>query len=238
MLAEKLISEQANLPLVDEIDLVEHYALNNYIQLLIKHIDLLRRRILQGEKIPHEEKMMSIFETYTEWVAKGKFRPSVELGQKVSITTDQYHLIVFHKVMADEQDKEIVVEIADAVLHKYKLISSMSFDKGHWRPENKDLLELEIPLVVLPKLGKRTAKEKELENSRKFKNLKDKHSAIESNINELEHRGLDRCPDRGYHHFKTYIAMGVCAYNLKKIGKKILDNRLQAFLAQNPAKVA
>ena len=123
----------------------------------------------------------------------------------------------------------------------------MSFDKGHWRAENKALLELEIPLVVLPKLGKLNAKEKELENSTKFKSLKDKHSAIESNINELEHRGLDRCPDRGYFHYtcalhevrgRTYIAMGVCAYNLKKIGKKILANRLEESLPQKRKKAA
>jgi hypothetical protein len=31
--------------------------------------------------------------------------------------------------MSDEQDRDIVVEIADAVLNKYKRIASMSFDK-------------------------------------------------------------------------------------------------------------
>ena len=68
--------------------------------------------------------------------------------------------------------------------------------------------------------------------------MKNKHSAIESNINELEHRGLDRCPDRGYLHYTTYIALGVCAYNLKKIGKKILENRYQELLLQQSAKAA
>ena len=111
-------------------------------------------------------------------------------------------------------------------ISKYKSIASISLDKGHWSKENKELLELEIPLVVLPKLGRRTTKEKELENSKKFKHWKNKHSAVESNINELEHRGLDRCPDRGYFHFCNYVAMGICAYNLKKMGKKILENRL------------
>jgi hypothetical protein len=232
LLAQKIILEQDRFPLMDEIDVSDHFVLEKYIQLLIKHIDLIRRRIVKGEKIPHEEKMMSIFETYTEWIAKGKFRPSVESGQKVSITSDRFDLIVFHKVMSDGQDKDIVVEIADSVLRKYKRIDSMSFDKGHWRAENKALPELEIPDVILPKLGKRTVKEKELENSRKFKRLKNKHSAIESNINELEHRGLDRCPDRGYHHYKKYIALGVCAYNLKKTGKKILENRIGELLAK------
>jgi hypothetical protein len=235
LLIEKLELESVHFPLEDLSDLAAICALENYIKLAVKHINLLERRILKGETIPHAEKMMSIFETYTEWVAKGKFHPSVEFGKKVSITTDQFDLIVHHAVMSDEQDRDIVIEIADTVLNKYKRISSMSFDKGHWRAENKALLELEIPVVVLPKLGRRNAKEEELENSTRFKRLKNKHSAIESNINELEHRGLDRCPDRGYFHYRTYIALGVCAYNLKKIGKKILANRLEKQIVRKAA---
>jgi hypothetical protein len=238
LLVEKIELESVHFPLSDMSDLAAICALEGYMRLTVKHIDLLERRIVKGETIPHAEKMMSIFETYTEWVAKGKFRPSVEFGKKVSITTDQFDLIVHHIVMSDVQDRDIVIEIADAMLNKYKRISSMSFDKGHWRAENKALLELEIPLVVLPKLGKCNAKEKEFENSTKFKCLKNKHSAIESNINELEHRGLDRCPDRGYFHYTTYIALGVCAYNLKKIGKKILSNRMEESLSQKTRKAA
>ena len=228
LLLEKLTSEKFNFPINTTKDFAHFCSLEYYMQLLVKHIDLVDRRILRGETIPHSEKMMSIFETYTEWVAKGKFRPSVEFGKTVSITTDQYNLILEHLIMGDDEtDRDIVIKIADKLLHKYKLISSMSFDKGHWTAENKALLELEIPTVVLPKLGRRTEKEKELETSRKFNLLKNKHSAIESNINELEHRGLDRCPDRSFIHYATYIALGVCAYNLKKIGKKILENRLK-----------
>jgi hypothetical protein len=235
LLLHKLILERGNLPCLTQSDLARHSLLEHYIRLLIKHIDLVERRILKGETIPHEEKMMSIFETYTEWVVKGKFRPQVELGKKVSITSDQFDLILYHKVMDEKQDREIVVEIADTLLSKYQRIDSMSFDKGHWSSENKALLELEIPFVILPKLGKLTAGEKEIENSRIFKHLKNKHSAIESNINELEHRGLDRCPDRNYFHFKTYIALGICAYNLKKIGKRILENQLGERLVKQAA---
>jgi hypothetical protein len=226
LLFQKLVIEKVSLPLNDEVDLVKHYELERYIQLLLKHIDLVDRRILKGETIPHGEKMMSIFETYTEWINKGKFHPSIELGKMLSITSDQYDLILYHIIMNHEQDRNIVVKIADYLLPKYKRIDSMSFDRSHWSVINKELLELEIPIVILPKLGKLSVIEKEIEESRKFKRLKNKHSAIESNINELEHRGLDRCPDRSYFHFKNYIAMGICAYNLKKIGKKILENQL------------
>jgi hypothetical protein len=235
LLLLKLVNAKGHFPLSTVADLKAHYALENYMKLLSKHIDLVERRIIKGESIPHSEKMMSIFETYTEWVVKGKTRPSVELGKNVSVTSDQYDLTVYHKVMNEERDRDIVVETADKMLSKYRPVDSMSFDKGHWNSDNRALLELEIPCVVLPKLGRRTAQEKEIEESKIFKHLKNKHSAIESNINELEHRGLDRCPDRGYSHFKTYIALGVCAYNLKKIGKKILENRLKELLARKAA---
>jgi hypothetical protein len=227
LLHSKLEKEFWNFPLNTDVDFLMLCALENYIKLLMKHIDLLERRVIKGEKIPQEEKMMSIFETYTEWVVKGKTRPAVELGKKVSITSDQYHLILLWKVMDREQDREIVIEIADEILNKYKLIESMSFDKGHWNADNRSLLELVIPHVILPKLGKRTTEETEKEENKTFKRLKNTHSAIESNINELEHRGLDRCPNRSYDHYKTYIALGVCAYNLKKIGKKILENQIK-----------
>jgi hypothetical protein len=93
LLEEKLFSEKKYFPISTKYDLVKIYELEHYIELLIKHIDLLERRILKGETIPHSEKMMSIFEPYTECVVKGKSRPSVELGKKVSITSDQFGMI-------------------------------------------------------------------------------------------------------------------------------------------------
>ena len=218
----KLEKELPQLPIVDNHDLALVISLEYFMQLLLKHIDLVERRIIKGETIPHEEKMFSIFETYTEWIKKGKSRPSVELGKKLSITTDQFDLIVDYQIMEHEQDRDIVIALADRLLFIYK-IESWSFDKGYWGKENKQLLQLEIPKVIMPKLGKRNKQEEEEETSRPFRRLKNKHSAIESNINELEHRGLDRCPDRGYHHFKNYIGLGVCAYNLKKMGAKLLE---------------
>jgi len=228
----KLEKELPQLPIVDNHDLALVISLEYFMQLLLKHIDLVTRRIINGETIPHEEKMFSIFETYTEWIKKGKSRPSVELGKKLAITTDQFDLIVDYQVMEHEQDRDIVIALADRLLTKYK-IESWSLDKGFWGKENKQLLQLEIPKVVMPKLGKRNQKEEAEETSRPFRRLKNKHSAIESNINELEHRGLDRCPDRGYPHFKNYISLGVCAYNLKKIGAKLLEEERERLKSQN-----
>jgi len=233
LLLRKLSEQMPALPISDETDLSLVLVLEHFMALMGKHIDLVDRRILKGEIIPHEEKLFSVFETYTEWVKKGKSRPSVELGKKLSITTDQFGLIIDHQLMNEQQDRDIVIEMADRILSKYK-VASWSFDKGFWRKENKEILQLEVPKVVVPKLGKRNKTEEEEEHSTSFKKLKNKHSAIESNINELEHRGLDRCPDRGYLHFKKYIGLGVCTYNLKKIGRQIL--KLEREASEVPSK--
>lgn len=209
---------------VDLTDILQMVMLHDYKVLIIKHIDLVDRRLLQGEKIPHEEKLFSIFEQYTEWVAKGKSRPNVELGKKVSITTDQYHLIVDYKIMESESDSQIVKDTGARLSLKYK-IASWSFDKGYWHKENKAYLSKFVDQVIMPKKGKCNEAEREIEHSKEFKGLRNKHSAVESNINELEHRGLDRCPDRGYKNYKKYIGLGVCAYNLHKIGKELLRQR-------------
>ena len=227
MLLNKLNNELPLFPQNDMGDIALIITLEYFIALMEKHIGLVDRRLLKNEKIPHAEKLFSIFETYTEWVNKGKMNPNVELGKKLSITTDQYNLIVDYHLMHGEQDRDIVIGLADRLLAKYK-ISSWSFDKGYWRKENKELLQLEIPKVVMPKLGRRNKTEEAEESSRSFKCLKNKHSTIESNINELENRGLDRCPDRGLFHYETYISLGVCAYNLKKIGRRLLETQRHA----------
>jgi len=189
--------------------------LESFMKFLHKRIDLLERRIIESETIPHCKKMFSIFEDYTEWIAKGKMRPNVELGKKIGITTDQFNLIVDYQIMEHRADSKIVPELAQRMFSQYQ-VESWSFDKGYWHKNNKALLSEKVEWLVLPKKGKLNAEEAEHQGTPVFKKLRNKHSAVESNINELEHRGLNRCPDRGYSNFKRYVGLAVCAFNLRK----------------------
>lgn len=227
LLMKKLEEELPQFPITDMEDISLVITIEHFMALMGKHTDLVERRIIKGEKIPHGEKMFSVFETYTEMINKGKLHPNVELGKKLAITTNQHGLIVDYQLMNGEQDRDIVIALADRLLQRYN-IASWSFDKGFWSRENKELLQLEIPKVIMPKLGKRTDEEEREETGRGFRLLKNRHSAVESNINELEHRGLDYCPDRGIHNFKKYIGLAVSAYNLKKIGREILGQQREA----------
>ncbi len=64
-------------------------ALDDYLAHAERQIDQVRRRVLSGERIPHAEKVFSIFEPHTEWISKGKASVPVELGLRVLVNEDQ-----------------------------------------------------------------------------------------------------------------------------------------------------
>ena len=193
--------------------------------MLNKQIDLVERRVIRDETIPAEEKIHSLFEPHTEWLCKGKSNKRVELGHNILVTSDQWGFIVDHVVVKKQADVSLSIPLADRLLSRYGegVIESISFDKGFYKKENKELLSLYIPAVIMPKKGKKNKAEQEEESSKTFKNLRHKHSAIESDINRLEHHGLDSCPDKGLDAFKRYCALGVLAANLHKLGNVLQE---------------
>lgn len=196
-----------------------------YKDYLVKFIDQIERRVIKGEQIPAEEKVYSIFEPETEWIAKGKHNPNVELGHRILITTDQHHFILDYKVMLREVDVNQVADLAQRIkpLFSKEKSDSHSFDKGFYSKSNKEILQSCTERVILPKKGKKNLIEKEEESDKQFIALRHKHSAVESNINRLEHHGLNRCFDKGLNGYKRCVGLSVLAYNLHILGNHILE---------------
>ena len=181
------------------VDAAHWEALEYFHRMLAKHLDLVERRLLNEETIPAEEKLFSLFEPHPEWIQKGKQRPNVELGHKLLIATDQNQLIQDYAVLLNEAEVDQSIPVADRLLGRYGAgsVASLSFDQGFTREADRPLLALYIPQVVMPKRGKKKAAEVERESGKKFVALRRQHSAVESEINSLEHHGLNRCLDVG-----------------------------------------
>ena len=196
--------------------------LDYFHQMLNKHIDLVNRRILEGEVISSSEKLYSIFETHAEWLSKGKKFKPVEIGHNVLIATDQFNFIIHHQVCIKQTDVDLTQEMTSTLVSRFPaLIYSLSLDKGFFSKENKAYVQKLIPKVIMPKKGKRNNEETEQEHEAEFIKLRNAHSAVESNINQLQHNGLGRCPDKGLKNFKRYTSLSVLAYNLHKLGEYI-----------------
>jgi len=199
--------------------------LSHYLVLLQKCIDLVDRRLLQGQTIAHQDKIFSIFELEVEWISKGKAGKSVEFGHRHLIYSDQYSFILHQKVLYKQTDKEVGLEQAKELHTTYGQqdyeYKSLSLDRGFYSEPSKKGLGLIFERVVMPKPGKKSELIQAEENQESFVKLRHRHSAVESNINSLEHTGLNKCPDKGFTKFKNYAATGVLAYNLRQLGKWI-----------------
>ena len=142
----------------------------------------------------------------------------VELGVKVCIMEDQYQFILHHQVMEKKQDVDVAVSMVTTTQKHFPSLSSCSFDKGFHSPAKQIDLASHLNEVVLPKKGKVSSEEKTNMNAPAYKKIRRQHSAVESAINALEQHDLDCCPDHGIDRFKRYVALGVLARNLQRIG--------------------
>lgn len=216
-----------NIDVSDPVGMARTEILKNYITHANRQIDQIRRRVLQDKKIPHCEKVFSIFEPHTEWISKGKAGVSQELGLRVCVLEDQYGLILHHRVMEKETDDKVAVTMVNEAQLKFSTFRGCSFDKGFYTPANKTELKGVLDTLVMPKKGRRNKAEWEEEKAGVFIQSKRKHSAVESAINGLENHGLDRCLDHGIHGFKRYVSLAVLARNIQIIGHHIQQKELK-----------
>lgn len=202
----------------DPISTILIEKLDDYLGHARRQIDQIDRRVLQGERIPHDEKVFSIFQPHTEWICKGKAGVPVELGLRVNIIEDRSRFILHHQVMEKTTDDQVAVAMVDETKQRFPTLRAVSMDKGFHSPANQQALKARLECVVLPKKGRRSQADKERESDPEFRQLRKEHSAVESAINALEHHGLDKCPDHGIKGFKRYIALAVVARNIQRLG--------------------
>lgn len=202
--------------------------LKKFVSMLDKHVNLLERRVLNDEQIPHSEKLFSIFEEHVEWLAKGKLYNAITIGHNVLITSDQYHFIIDFHVAENEVDKKLAIPMAKRVAETYSegyYLKSSSLDRGFYSGAAKKFFQKIFVQVIMPKYGKKSAKIEQEENEASYVSLRKKHSAVESNINELQHGGIDFVPDKSLEGFKEYVGLGVVAHNLKRLGKILIAQK-------------
>ena len=192
--------------------------LDDFMRHAERQIDQIRRRVLQGQTIPHAEKVFSLFQPHTEWISKGKAGVPVELGLRTCVVEDQHRFILHHQVMQRTTNDAIAVAIVEQTRQRFGTLHSISMDKGFHSKDNQARLKEVVEFVVLPKKGRLCAVDRARESDAEFVRLRHQHSAVESAINALESHGLDICPDHGIVGFKRYVALAVVARNVQRLG--------------------
>jgi hypothetical protein len=197
---------------------VELAEVQRFIDHAWRQIDQIRRRVIEDERIPHEEKVFSVFEEHSEWISKGKAGVPVELGLRVCVLEDQFGFILHHRVMEQQTDDQVAVPMVEETRVRFPDLGQCSFDKGFHTPANQRVLSELLDLPVLPRKGRLSQAAKKIEQAEAFQEARRAHSAVESAINALEVHGLDRCPDHGLDGFKRYVSLAVVGRNIQILG--------------------
>src|SRR5439155_2402013 len=73
--------------------------ITSYCDLADRVIDQTRRRVMEGEQVPSEQKIYSIFEDHTALIKRGKAQKPVEFGHKVFLAESAQGLITDYRVL-------------------------------------------------------------------------------------------------------------------------------------------
>lgn len=204
---------------------IEHYC-----QLGDRVIDQARRRVLEGEQVPTEQKVYSIFEPHTDLIKRGKVNQPVEFGHKVFLAESAGGLITQYRVLegnpSDEQQvKPSLQRHRKTFGHAPDLYST---DRGFYSEKNIEISQQAgVGLASIPQRGgKKTAERTSQEKSPAFRKGQRFRAGIEGRISVLfRGRGMKRCLAEGRQHFELLVGAAVLANNLLVMAQLLIKKQ-------------
>ena len=222
---------------VSSIDLMTEIAIkavrnqiDHYCGLGDRVIDQARRRVLNGEQVPNEEKIFSIFETHTDLIKRGKILKPVEFGHKVYIAESARGLITQYRVLDGNPTDDAHVESS---LKRHQETfgdapSVYSADRGFFSQDNIEKCKgAGVELVCIPQRGgRKTPAQESYEKSPTFKSGQRFRAGVEGRISVLfRGRGMKRCLAEGRERFELLVGAAVLANNLMVIARLLIEKQ-------------
>lgn len=198
--------------------------LRHYLPLARRVIEQTERRVILGEKLKPEEKLVSIFEPHTDIIVKD--RRDTYYGHKLALTGGASGLLTDLVV---EDGNPADTTIAERMIARQEEIygrvpRQAAFDGGFAsRPNLASIKELGVKDVAFSK--KRGLKISDMTKSTwVYKQLRNFRAGIEGMISFLKRSlGLTRCTWRGLASFKAYAWSSVVTANLLLMARRMLD---------------
>jgi IS5 family transposase len=185
-----------------------------------------RRRVLQGEQVPTEDKLYSIFETHTDLIKRGKVLKPIEFGHKVFLAESANGLITQYRVLAGNPADQIhVTPSLDRHTKSFGQAPDLySSDRGFFNEANLEACQTAgVKVTCIPQSGgTRSADREAFEKSPAFKNGQRFRAGIEGRISVLfRGRGMKRALVEGRERFELLVGAAVLANNLMAIAARL-----------------
>jgi transposase, IS5 family len=187
-----------------------------------------RARIFQGiTNLP--EKIVSVFEPYTEIIRKGKASKPTEFGKLVEIQEAENQIITDYRVFAERpSDRELLVPAVEEHQRRFGRVPRVAAaDAGFYSQANEQKVrEMGVSWVAVPNRSTQSEERRKLQRRRWFRAAQRWRTGCEGRISVLKRRhGLNRCRYRGLQGMGRWVGLGVIADNLIQIGTRLALQR-------------
>lgn len=201
-------------------------TLETFIPRVEQALDQTVRRVFQEEKVPAQEKIVSLFEPHSAIIRRQKAGKPTEFGHKVWLDEVDGGIVTRWEVLeGNPPDADQWQPAIDHHSEQFgKSPDQASGDRGLYSPDNEAYARQQgVKRIILPKPGRKTEKCRQYEAQSWFRRGRRFHAGVEGRISVLKRKhGLDRCLDHGEDGFDKWVGWGVIAGNLSVMGTKLV----------------
>lgn len=198
--------------------------LDHYLPHIRRVISQTERRVLRGESVPAEEKIVSIFETHTDIIRKDN--RDTYYGHKLTLTGGASGLVLDWVVeKGNPADSTLFLRMLERQKERYgRYPRQTTADGGLASTENlKEAKRRGVQDVVFAK--KRSLQVSDMASSTwVYRQLRNFRAGIEGTISFLKRVfGLDRCTWKGAASFESYVGASIVAANLLLLARHLMS---------------
>jgi transposase, IS5 family len=184
-----------------------------------------RQRVLGGDTRA-EGKIVSVFESQTEVIRKGKAGKPTEFGKLVKIQEAENQIVTHYEVFDERpSDSTLLMPSIQRHIEQFGRAPQMAAaDAGFFSAANEAQAEqMGVKRVAIPSQSTKSAHRRQRQKKRWFKKAQKWRTGCEGRISVLKRRhGINRSRYRGTDGMRRFVGLGVIADNLINIGHVLL----------------
>jgi IS5 family transposase len=208
-------------------------AVNHFLPLVEQVVRQARTRVLEGNKVPAQEKLVSLFEPHTRILQRRKTGVPIEFGRHLVLDEVEGGIVTRYRLLPAGASEH--GELLTAVAHHQHVFGHppdvVAGDRGfHLPPAQATALRAAgVKHLAVPWQGPISAERRALEHSWAWRRRYRWRAGIEGRIQSLRRDyGLKRCRDHGEVGMERCVGWGILASNLWHIGQACAQCALQA----------
>src|SRR5688500_3240675 len=181
-----------------------------------------KARVFQND-LHAVDKIVSLFETATQIIRKGKSSKPTEFGRLIKIQEAENQIITDYEV-CNQRPADSTLLIKSIEAHEKRLgrvPHTVAGDAAFFSNSNETAAtKMGVKRVAIPNRSTKSAERRALQKKRWFRRAQAWRTGCEGRISVLKRRhGLNRCRYRGDDGMKRWVGLGVIADNRINIGR-------------------